>query len=550
VATVLGSSVMGEEPKEVELKLRVAPEDVVALRNHTHFAAAFQNPVHEEQLSTYFDTDGRDLRGRRVTLRVRRIGDKCIQTVKTANHSSGYLERSEWEQAIEGDRPDLTLMKDTALGPLITDVCEALKPVFETRIERTSYRLNGNASDVVMAVGEGQIVAGDSSIPVAEIELELKQGAPADLFKIARQINEIVPAHLEAKSKADRGYELLENEQVGAEKGSIPELSAGMTTARAFTLIGRSCLRHLVANVPATINRDAEALHQMRVALRRLRTAISLFSEVVSDDRVDIIKAELRWLARECGPARDLDTLLVEVLKPLRRQYANQPGLVSICRMFERKRLKSYRQAQQAIQSDRFRAVLLDTAEWIEAGPWSTSEDAIARTRREAPIEVYASDQLSRRCKKIRRRGKRINQLSSEQLHGLRIQVKKARYAVEFFLKVYQGKKSAKRFKSIRSSLTQLQNCLGGINDIATRKQLFADMISAPARGLSTEQNVQRAFAAGLVIGDQQAKTLELLHRATKAHSQFKGARTFWKLPPQARPLQTQNSPTNLADQG
>ncbi|MBV9529712.1 MAG: CYTH and CHAD domain-containing protein [Bradyrhizobium sp.] len=540
---------MGEEPKEVELKLRVASEDIVALRNHTHFAATLRNPVHEAQLSTYFDTDARDLRGRRVTLRVRRIGDKCIQTIKTANDGPGFLERSEWEQAIEGDRPDLTLVKDTAVGPLITDVCDALKPVFETRIERTSYHLNGNASDIVMAVGEGQIVAGDSSVPVAEIELELKQGTPADLFKIARQINEIVPAHLEAKSKADRGYELLENESVGAEKGSNAELSAGMTTARAFTLIGRSCLRHLVANVPATISRDAEALHQMRIALRRLRTAISLFSEVVSDDRVDVVKAELRWLARECGPARDLDTLLVEVLRPLRRQYANQPGLVSVCRMFERKRLKSYRQAQQAIQSDRFRALLLDTAEWIEAGPWSTSEDAMARTRREEPIEVYASDQLSRRYKKIRRRGKWINELSSEQLHGLRIQVKKARYAIEFFFNVYQGKKSAKRFKSIRSCLTQLQNCLGEINDIATRKQLFAGMTSTPARGLSTEQNVQRAFAAGLVIGDQQAKVLELVQRATKAHSRLDAARTFWKVPPHARQLEIQNSPTTPADQ-
>ena len=81
--------------------------------------------------------------------------------------------------------------------------------------------------------------------------------------------------------------------------------------------------------------------------LRRLRAAISLFSEVVSDDRVDTIKTELRWLARECGPARDLDTLLIEVLKPLRKQHPNEPGLVSISKMFERKRLKSYQQARR-----------------------------------------------------------------------------------------------------------------------------------------------------------------------------------------------------------
>ena len=84
----------------------------------------------------------------------------------------------------------------------------------------------------------------------------------------------------------------------------------------------------------------------------------------------------MRWLAREFGPARDLDTLLFEVLKPLRKQHANEPGLVSISKMFARKRLKSYRQAHEAVQSARFRTLVLDTAEWVEAGPWSTSEDA------------------------------------------------------------------------------------------------------------------------------------------------------------------------------
>ncbi|MGD0421627.1 MAG: CYTH and CHAD domain-containing protein [Xanthobacteraceae bacterium] len=523
---------MDGEPKEIELKLRIAPEDIVVLRNHPCFAGIIDDSARETLNSVYFDSDDRFLRDHGLTLRVRHIGDKRLQTIKTADHSSGFLERSEWEQAIEGDQPDLSLVMDTALGPLLTDnIRNALRPVFETRIERTSCRLNGNGSDIVMTVDEGQIVASDSSSPVSEIELELKHGNLAELFKIARDINEIVPAQLDTKSKAERGYELIEKKTIAAERECDPELNAGMTTGRAFTLIGRACLRQIVANVSSVISRDVEALHQMRVALRRLRAAISLFSEVVSDDRVNTIKTELRWLARECGPARDLDTLLVEVLRPLRNQHANEPGLVSICRMFERKRLKSYRQAQAAIQSARFRALIFDTAEWVEAGPWSTSDELPKSARRELPIEIYAAEQLSQRRKKIRRRGAKIRDMTPEQLHRLRIQVKKARYAAEFFSDVHQGKKSAKRYKEIRSSLTQLQNCLGGINDIATRKTLFSEIISTPARGLTAEQNRQRAFAAGLVIGDQQAKIAQLLDRATKAHSRFAAAKRFWEAP-------------------
>jgi CHAD domain-containing protein len=168
--------------------------------------------------------------------------------------------------------------------------------------------------------------------------------------------------------------------------------------------------------------------------------------------------------------------------------------------------------------------------EWLEAGSWSSSEDAAMRTRREMPIAIYAAEQLSHRCKSIKRRGARINELNAEQLHRLRIQVKKARYAIEFFAGLYDGKKSAKQHKKIRSSLMQLQNCLGKANDIVTHKALFADIIAGRARGLTEEQSRHRAFAAGLIIGDQQAQLGKLLDRARKAHSRFESAKPFWKL--------------------
>jgi hypothetical protein len=94
---------------------------------------------------------------------------------------------------------------------------------------------------------------------------------------------------------------------------------------------------------------------------------------------------------------------------------------------------------------------------------------------------------------------------------------------------VYPGKKSTKRYKEIRSSLTQLQDCLGGINDVATRKTLFSDIIASSVRGLTAEQNRHRAFAAGLILGDQQAQVQGLLERARKAYSRFDKTKSFWK---------------------
>lgn len=521
---------MESDPKEIELKLRIAPEDIAILQNHPSLASAFHSPTHEQLDSVYFDSDDRALRDHGLTLRVRQIGDKRVQTIKALNQGSYSIERSEWEQLIKGNQPELTNVEHTPLAPVLTDdVRNTLKPVFETRIERTAYRLNGDDSAIAMAVDQGRIVAFDSSCPVSEIELELKRGNPIELFKVARAISDIVPAWLDVKSKSERGYDLVEQASVAAEKARDPDLSPETNAGRAFILICRACLRHLVANEPALTKRNAEALHQMRIAVRRLRAAISLFSDVVNDDRVTSIKTELRWFARELGPARDLDAFLLEVLNPLKKHYQSEPGLVSISKMFARQRLQGYRRAKDAVHSARFRILVLDTAEWVEAGPWSVSHDPLIKIRREMPIETYAAEELSRRRKKIRRRGAMIDHLSAEELHRLRIQVKKARYAVEFFSSVYAGKKSAKRRKKVVSSLRELQNCLGGLNDITTRKALCADVIARPGRGLTAEQSRHRAFAAGLVIGNQQSKVHEFLDRAREAHSRFDSARIFWK---------------------
>jgi CHAD domain-containing protein len=135
---------------------------------------------------------------------------------------------------------------------------------------------------------------------------------------------------------------------------------------------------------------------------------------------------------------------------------------------------------------------------------------ALKQARRQLPIEFYAAEQLSRRFGKIKRRGRKITKLDPEKLHKFRIQVKKARYAAEFFSSIYGDKKSARRRKKVFSSLTQLQNSLGRINDIATHKALFTNIVDNPRRGLSAKQNHQRAFAAGLIIGDQQARVFQL----------------------------------------
>ncbi len=517
---------------EIELKLTVTPEDFAVLQASHDFHALLGKPVGTGTLDTiYFDTPKFELRDRGLTLRVRRDGERFIQTIKSLPEASpSAIERHEREQLVPDRRPDLGALPDAALAAVFTDrIRAALKPVFETHIRRTLHRIADPARGIEVAFDEGEIVAGDRTLPVCEIELELKHGDRVALFELARSIVDAIPAQLALAAKSERGYELAAGKRRRAIVVDPAELTPGISAARAFQQICRDCLRQLIANVPAMRNRDAGALHQMRIALRRMRTAISLFAEILHDHQVAQIKAELKWFGRELSPARDLDALLAEVMRPLRKQHPDNRGLRSLYRTFSRQRLIEYRRAAEATGSARFRRLLIETLAWVETGEWVTTTDEVARARRERPIEQHAADQLARRRKKVRKRGREIQALDPIHRHRLRIQVKKTRYATEFFAGLFKRRKAARRGAKLLNALKRMQNSLGGLNDVTTRRTLCAEILAKPGRANRGEAARDLAFAAGLVTGDQQARNAELIDDAKKAHARIEDIKPFWK---------------------
>ena len=521
---------MRKNPKEIELKLTVTPAHIAALKAHKAFSELLEHPVASENLtSVYFDTDRFDLRHHGVTLRVRRKGGQFVQTIKSSSTASP-LERSEWEQPLQTGQPDLNVIADTALEPILTpEVRAALKPVFETRIRRTYYHLADTGWRIEIALDEGEIVAGNRSLPICEIELELKHGYRAALFELARMIVEVVPAQLSLSAKSERAYELFEDKAQEAVYAASIDLAPGTTTAQAFQAISRNALHQLIANVPLMNSRNPEGLHQMRIAVRRLRTAISVFGDVVRDGQVKTIRSEMKWLNGELSPARDHDTLAEEVMNPLREQHPEDRGLKSLSFTLARRRVGSYRRAHDAVHSQRFSKLLIETFAWIEIGEWITTTDELTRMRRDWPIETFAADQLSRRRKQVKKKGRDLQKLDPAHRHKLRIQVKKTRYAAEFFANLFHDRKVAGRRTKMLSALKRLQSSLGGLNDVMTRKSLCAELLAQQPRALNGAAGRDRAFAAGLVTGSQEARRDELLADASKAHAQFEDTKPFWK---------------------
>jgi inorganic triphosphatase YgiF len=508
---------------EVELKLGLDPADAVLIAAHPALNASLGPAEDQDLVSTYFDTPDCVLEGLGVYLRIRARSGRFVQTIKSAKNKSELLERLEWERETPNDSLDLDGLEGSALGPVLTPaVTAALGPVFETRVTRHVCRIEQDGAEIEVAIDRGEIATRTHTRPISEVELELKRGTKQALFRLARVLAETVPLRLEVKTKSERGYELLQDRVYQAEKAAGVDIAPGMETGEAFRAIAHSCLRQIMANEPSMCAGQPEALHQMRIGLRRLRAALIIFADVVNDDDLDKIKGELSWITKELGPARDLDVFGADVLRPLRDKQPEDPAIAASYREFEQKRIAAYAHAAAAARSLRFRATVLDLAEWIETGPWATDDDKERRALRTRPVAEHAAKKLARLRKRIKKKGADLRHRRVGQRHRLRIRAKRLRYATEFFAATFPGEASVtRRIKSL-SALKDLQDALGGLNDLATRNVLIAD-------SLDSDPNTEAQFATAPGLADAEAQAENLLRKAEQAFARFADTKPFWK---------------------
>jgi inorganic triphosphatase YgiF len=266
---------------EAELKFRVPARNLRGLVRRRIPGARFGEESQRDLVSTYFDTAKHKLKQHGVTLRVRQDGKTNIQTIKSAN--GAQFGRDEWETEIKDSVPDLDKTSGTPVEALATKkLRRKLQPMFETSVRRTVVPLRTRRSEIELAIDRGRIVAGHRSSPIEEVELELKSGRSVDLFRVAKALEHKSGAELDLRSKSERGYDLLRDEEHDVTCAEPIKLNPDLTAGEAFRVIARAAFRHFSANADPVRNGEAEGIHQMRVGLRRLRAAISLFSKILS----------------------------------------------------------------------------------------------------------------------------------------------------------------------------------------------------------------------------------------------------------------------------
>ncbi|HEX5263648.1 MAG TPA: inorganic triphosphatase, partial [Phenylobacterium sp.] len=284
--------------REIELKFLCAPEDLGAV-----LAAAPEGDEDcRELISVYFDTTDQTLQKAGVSLRVRESNGGRVQTLKRGEG----LYREEHETPIAGNAPDPETMPLRSLLPDGT----SLKPAFNVRVTRRQRLIRLGDAEIELAVDQGEVRGGRRSSPISEVELELKTGSPKALFDLARELSRAAPLHISFEGKAARGQALIAGAPLQVRKSDEIELPKTATAGEAFQANARSALSQIAAN--AEVLRAApepEAVHQLRVGARRLRSLIATFSSVVGDTAVAGVKSELRWLVADSNAARNLDVL-------------------------------------------------------------------------------------------------------------------------------------------------------------------------------------------------------------------------------------------------
>ncbi|WP_158240792.1 CYTH and CHAD domain-containing protein [Telmatospirillum siberiense] len=510
-------------PTETELKLRLDAAGMRRLRRHRLIARLKRaRPTTRFMKSVYFDTPDFRLYDLQMVLRVRHLGRRRLQTIKDMGEMIGGVRaRGEWESEITGDTPEIGQIGDETVPPQFADarLWRALQPVFTSEIRRTVYHLSDEDWEIELALDEGLITTSQDSIPVCEAELELKRGQPKHLFDLALALQRDLPFIIETATKAGRGYDLLTGRKRQHYKADPLKLAATLSAAEAFRLIAHSCLAHFLANYA---NLDggpgAETIHQMRVALRRLRSAIGIFKDFLDTAESRWLKEELRWLLTPLGAARDGDVFFDEIFAPLTGILDDEPGFHLLQQDLTAERRAAYTAAQELLKTPRLTHLLLRLGRWIEAGDWQEAEGAERRSLLDMPIRDLAETTLNKLERKAGRGMRHLSEDDETGRHTTRIHIKKLRYSIDFFESLFRGIKSRK----LVEHLGALQDRLGLLHDIAVGRQRLA-------RHGETAQDSGRLWAAGMIAGWHLARVDDLVKQSIKDWRRFDKQARPWK---------------------
>ena len=514
---------------ESELKITLDAPGLARLRRHPALAGMRRGPRSAETLvSVYYDTPDHALAAAGLSLRLRRTGRRWVQTVKRragGTAAGGFFSHRESERPAPGGRLVLEGSdEDGALAEVEAAAAGApLSPVFETRVRRTVEDLAAPGGDVVeLALDEGEIRAGDGRVPIREAEIELKAGEVTALYVVARTLFDRGPVRLAALNKAARGYRLARGEAepgLAPRKAGSPPIEAGATVETVARDVLRDCLGQIADNMAVVAATAAEeGPHQLRVGLRRLRTALKVFGPSLGAAATVPLNAAARDLGRVVGRLRDADVLISEVVGPVAALGLDDAARGALLADLAATRNRVRSAVRAALAGPAAVGLVFDLGAFVEARGWLAPADYGQTARLAAPVEAVAPALLERRWRRVRKAGRHIDRLDAHGLHELRKELKKLRYAVDMLGPLWPET----AVESYVRALKELQDGFGSLNDRSMAEAALAGSAAPAPRDPAAQR------AVGWVLGVLTTRAAGERQALHDRWHRFRDAERFW----------------------
>jgi len=337
------------------------------------------------------------------------------------------------------------------------------------------------------------------------------RGRLADVIALASELPLGPDLRWSAVSKAERGELLAFDLALDAQRARQPALRPAMDAAQGFAAIGWSCLGQLLANHEAVLmTGDAEAVHQARVAVRRLRVAVRGFRRIVEDDAGGVLGAELKAAAQMLGKVRDLDVLIARVLAARPICAAASAELIA---ELAARRAQALAAVRSMLAGDAFQHLLFAIATWLESGDW----------RRRKPggfgpalLPDHAARVLSRWLRKLHKRSARLDELADRELHRVRKDAKTLRYFAEFLAGLDGDGAAGIARVAFVDALAAAQDALGAVQDAAAARSIGEDVFAAaePLDAARLQEELRQLLDG---TGVRRKKKLKQARRSLKA---------------------------------
>jgi inorganic triphosphatase YgiF len=504
--------------RELELKVELSSSAIERLAGELPKTDLSIGPASTEKLRTiYFDTPAHGLHEAGLSLRLRSQDGGWLQTVKADQHVAGGLSNPvELEALLATDRPDVAKIADKkikrSLEKALKGAC--LRPVFETVVERTKRKIKVEESEVELVVDAGEVRTPEARAELNEAELELKAGSAEGLLLAAESVLAGHEFKFGTRSKAERGYRLaLEKRGSSAEpeKSRPVRIRRKADSATAFAAILGSASRQILVNRTAVLETDdPHATHQLRIGLRRLRSALYALRPFVNSPSLKSFEHHTRELAASVGALRDADVLISAIEAPVEAKASDKSGFAELNAALLRHRRARREELRAALQGPAWTRFQLYLALW----PLTLQDNA----RLARPIAKVAPKVLRKVWKKCAKLAAAIDELDGEERHQMRKALKKLRYQAEFFAPLFADKKTEAFVRQLKA----LQDVFGYVNDVRMAPRLIEIERRHGASGSDA------ARAAGYTLGHHEAEARHVWHDAAPAWRKLERVSRYW----------------------